>query len=160
MNQITFSMPVIFVKDIEASKKFYQDIFSLEIEHDFGENIIFKDALSLWQIKRAEKIIYGSIESDRFDEKVKPIELYFESNDIGAVFNVLKVNNVAMIHELKEEIWGQRTLRFYDPDTFIIEVAEPMDSVVLRLSKSGMSDAEVAEKTQMSLEIVTKIMRP
>jgi len=39
MNATKFSMPVIFVKDISASRKFYQEIFSLEIENDFGARV-------------------------------------------------------------------------------------------------------------------------
>ena len=46
MNKTRFSMPVIFVNSIETSKKFYQDIFALEIEQDFGENIVFKNSIS------------------------------------------------------------------------------------------------------------------
>lgn len=151
-------MPVIFVSDIVASKKFYQDIFALEVIHDFGENIVFKNSISLWQKKRAEEIIYGSLESNRFERKIKSVELYFETEDIEAVHNLLKEKEIEMIHELKEEIWGQRTLRFYDPDKFIIEVAEPMENVVLRFSESGMSNDEVSKKTQMPLEIVKKII--
>ena len=158
MSKITFSMPVIFVSDITTSKKFYQDIFDLEVEHDFKENIVFKNSISLWNIKRAEEIIYGSTKSSRFEEKTKSVELYFETENIEAVYNSLEEKNVEMVHKLKEEIWGQRTLRFYDPDKFIIEVAEPMENVVLRFSKSGMSDEEVSKKTQMPLEIVKKII--
>ena len=151
-------MPVIFVSDITTSKKFYQDIFDLEVEHDFKENIVFKNSISLWNIKRAEEIIYGSTKSSRFEERTKSVELYFETENIEAVYNSLEEKNVEMVHKLKEEIWGQRTLRFYDPDKFIIEVAEPMENVVLRFSKSGMSDEEVSKKTQMPLEIVKKII--
>jgi len=57
-----------------------------------------------------------------------------------------------MIHELKEEAWGQKAIRFYDPHKFIIEVVEPIENVVLRFSKSGMSDEELSKKTQIPLE--------
>ena len=151
-------MPVIFVNDIAISKKFYQDIFALEVEHDFGANIVFKDSISLWQKKRAEEIIYGSVEANRFKEQIQAVELYFQTEKIETIHNLIKEKNIEMIHELKEEIWGQRTLRFYDPDKFIIEVAEPMENVVLRFSKSGISDEEVSKKTQMPLDIVKKII--
>ena len=39
--KIKFSMPVIMVDDIRRSKSFYQDLFDLEIEEDFGEYISF-----------------------------------------------------------------------------------------------------------------------
>lgn len=124
MIKTTFSMPVIFVNNIATSKKFYQDIFSLEIEHDFGENVVFKNSISLWQKKRAEEIIYGSVKQSRFNGSIKAVELYFETEDIEAIFDLLKEKRIEMIHGLKEEIWGQRTLRVYDPDKFIRPVAK------------------------------------
>ena len=159
MNKTRFSMPVIFVNSIETSKKFYQDIFALEIEQDFGENIVFKNSISLWQKKCAEEIIFGSVKENRFEKGIKAIELYFQTGNVETVYNILKGKNVEMIHGLKEENWGQKTIRFYDPDKFIIEVAEPIENVVLRFSKSGMSDEEVSKKTQMPLEIVKKIIK-
>ena len=158
MVKTTFSMPVIFVKKIAISKKFYQDIFSLEIEHDFGANIVFKNSISIWQKERAEEIVFGAAENGRFKEEIKSVELYFETEDIEEMYKILKEKNVEMIHKLKEEIWGQRTLRIYDPDKFIIEIAEPMKNVVLRFSRSGMSNEEVSKKTMMPLEIIKKII--
>ena len=58
MSKLNYSMTVIFVEDISISKNFYQDIFGLEIEMDFGENVVFKKAFSIWQTKLAEKIIF------------------------------------------------------------------------------------------------------
>lgn len=152
-------MPVIFVNDIAISKAFYQDIFNLEVEHDFGLNITFKDAISLWQIGRAEEIVYGAVKKGRFEKGVKAVELYFQTDDIEAVYQVLRKKNVELLHELKEEPWGQKTVRFYDPDQFIVEVAEPMEDVVLRFSRSGMSNEDVSKKTQMPLAVVVKIIK-
>jgi len=58
MTSDRFIMPVLFVGDINKSKAFYQQVFSLEIKHDFGENIVFEQNLSLWDEKRANQIIY------------------------------------------------------------------------------------------------------
>ena len=153
-----YSMAVILVNDVLVSKKFYQDLFSLEIEHDFGVNISFKGAFSIWQRDRAEEIIFGS-QRGEVNEINKNTELYFESSEMEAIYEKIKEKKIEIIHGIKEEPWGQKTLRFYDPEKFIIEVAEPIDEVVTRLSKQSLSDEEISKKTQLSLDLVKKILQ-
>lgn len=158
MNKIYFSMPVIFVEDIKVSREFYQNIFSLEVEADFGENVVFKKAFSIWQKKRANTIIFeNKIISER-KEVNNNIELYFETIDIESIWEKISSSKVEIIHPVKEEPWGQRVLRFYDPDKFIIEVAEPMSEVIQRLHKLGMSKKDISIKTQMPLKAVKEII--
>ncbi|MFX1276337.1 MAG: VOC family protein [Promethearchaeota archaeon] len=150
-------MPVLMVKDISVSKKFYQDTLSLEIENDFGENIVFKDSISIWQTKTAEKIIFNS--EKRFPSiKPKSLELYFETTNLEEIWKKLIDKSIDLIHGLNEESWGQRNFRFFDPDGYIIEVAEPIYQVILRLAKAGLNEEEIAEKTQMSIEEVKKTL--
>lgn len=158
MTKIYFSMPVIFVEDIKVSREFYQNIFSLEVEADFGENVVFKKAFSIWQKKRANKIIFeNKIISER-KEVNNNVELYFETIDIESIWEKILWFKVEIIHPIKEESWGQRVIRFYDPDKFIIEVAEPMSEVIKRFHQLGFSKNDISSKTQMSLEVVEKII--
>ena len=158
MYSIKYSMPVLLVKNISVSKKFYQDLFSLEIENDFGENIVFKNAFSIWQKNYAEKIIFNSIRKNSFDG-TNNLELYFETNEIDEVWEKIEKRSINLIHGLKEESWGQRTIRFYDPDKFIIEIAEPIEYVILRLYKAGLSEKELSKKMQVPLSTVVKIIK-
>lgn len=155
MTTIKYEMPVLLVNDIDTSKQFYQDIFSLEIENDFGENIVFRDSFSIWERTRAEEIIFrGSQVIESNPEDIKNVELYFETNNIETIWNMIKAKDIEVIHGLQEEPWGQRTLRILDPDNYIIEIAEPLDQVVLRFIKAGLTDSEVAKKTQMPIEFI------
>ncbi len=159
MAKVDFSMPVIFVKDINISKNFYQDIMALEIEMDFGKNIILKNAFSIWEEKCAREIIFGNKkihENKNHDEN--NIELYFETNDIESIWESVKLSKTEVIHPIKEESWGQRVFRFYDPDRYIIEVAEPMSNVVKRYHELGFSKENISKKTQMPLSVVKKIL--
>ncbi len=149
-------MPVIFVDDLKVSKDFYQNIFSLEVEMDFGENIIFKDAFSIWQKNRAEKIIFENKIIAGKREGYNNVELYFESIIIESSWEKILSSKVEIIHPIKEESWGQRVFRIYDPDKFIIEVAEPMNEVLKRFHRLGFSEENISSKTQMPLEIVKK----
>jgi len=67
--------------------------------------------------------------------------------------------DVEIIHELKEESWGQRTIRMYDPDNYIIEVAEPMEMVIKSIHETtNMSVEEISRKTQLPIESVREIL--
>jgi predicted enzyme related to lactoylglutathione lyase len=158
MNRIKFAMPVIIVNDIAISKKFYQNIFSLEIENDFGENVVFKDSFSIWEKEKAKEIIFGAIRDHHLDDRGdRFVELFFRSSELEAISEKLKIQNVELIHDIKEETWGQRTIRFFDPDKYIIEVAEPIDDVIFRLSKTK-SIEQISVKTQLPIEYVKKVL--
>ena len=157
MVQAVFKMPVIFVDNITISKKFYQHLFNLEVEYDFGENIVFTDAFTLWQRQRSEDIIFGA-SRNLHPDAAKTMELYFETEDIEGLWRYIKKSNIEVIHELKTESWGQRTCRMYDPDGYIIEVAEPMTAAVRRLAATGMRLAAIARKTQLSENAVQQIL--
>lgn len=55
---------------------------------------------------------------------------------------------------LVEYPWGQRVIRFYDPDMHIIEVGEPMENVVKRFIDQGLSVEETSKRTQHPIEFV------
>lgn len=158
MIQVAYKMPVLFVDDIETSKRFYRNLLGLDVMHDFGENIVFRDAVSLWQRQRAETIIHGAPRKQPSDTD-KPVELYFETDDITALWQQLQRSDVDVIHGLKEEPWGQRTCRIYDPDRYILEIAEPMEAVVRRLASADMNTAAIARKTQLDEDAVARILR-
>ncbi len=84
-------------------------------------------------------------------------ELYFESDEPDAVYSRLVQSGVTFIHNLLEQPWGQRVIRFYDPDNHIVEIGEPMTAVIKRFLASGMTEAAVAAKTSMPLEEVLRI---
>lgn len=47
--------------------------------------------------------------------------------------------------------WGQRVIRFYDLDGYIIEVGEDMKTVINRFLDSGMTIEEVYVKMDISI---------
>ena len=157
MDTALFKMPVLIVDDITRSRNFYQSVLGLKIENDFGANIVFMDSISIWDRERAESIMFGHAR-DTHPPSLKGVELYFESPDLKKVSARLKATSVKMIHGIKEEPWGQRTIRFFDPDGFIIEVAEPLADTVIRLSNEGMMPHEIAQKVQLSRKKVSGIL--
>ncbi len=59
-----------------------------------------------------------------------------------------------MYHEMREYPWGQRVVRFYDPDGHVLEVGDSMKVVVKRMLQSGMSVDAVQKKALFPLSFI------
>lgn len=81
-------------------------------------------------------------------------ELYFEESDFDSFAEKLRGLGAEYVHPVKEHRWGQRVVRFYDPDRHIIEVGERMDAVVRRFLDSGMTEEQVAQRMDVPLKYV------
>lgn len=150
-----FSGPLIAVNDVEISKKFYQEVLHQKIVLDFGINVTFDGHFSI-------QADFGELVG--FDRKEilqgsKSFELYFEEDDLDSFLKHLKgFPDLKYVHDLKEYPWGQRVIRFYDPDRHMIEVGESMEVVVKRFLKQGLSVEETVERTMFPVEFVKKCM--
>ena len=145
---------LIVVKDMERSKRFYYDLFGLEVITDFGENVILSGGLVLQEKKIWDKLIGKKSVCGDSDA-----ELYFEENNLDYFLNKLEryPEPVRYLNKLTEHPWGQQVLRIYDPDGHVIEIGEAMDFVVKRLYGKGMSLEEVSQKTGFPIEQVKGI---
>lgn len=114
---------LIVVKDMQRSIDFYKNLFGLEVVLDNDGNVIMTEGLVLQDIKYWEKVL---------DRDCIPrnnmSELYFEEKDIED-FNE-KLQNypepIEYVNHLMTHSWGQRVIRFYDPDGNLIEVGTPV----------------------------------
>lgn len=61
------------------------------------------------------------------------------------------------LHETTEELWGQQTIRFYDPENNLIEIGETTSCFVRRFKNQGMSLEEVSKRTFVPVETVKNI---
>jgi catechol 2,3-dioxygenase-like lactoylglutathione lyase family enzyme len=138
----------IAVSDVGRAKKFYQDLFGLEVFGDYGINITFYGGLSLqqdfdWLLDISRKSIM---------KKSHNMELYFEEEDFdGFLIRLKRYPDIKYLGDgVKERSWGQRSITFYDPDDHIIEVGEKMAGVVSRFLSSGLLMEELAKRIDMS----------
>ncbi len=146
---------LIAVKDMEKSKKFYQDILKMNIVGDFGANVQLDGGLFLQTLDTWQGFIGGRDVSLRNNAG----ELYFEVSDIDSFCQILQHFHVEYVHEPLEHRWGQRVVRFYDPDCHIIEVAEELAVVVRRFYDSGMSARQVAVRMDIPVEYVNACLQ-
>jgi catechol 2,3-dioxygenase-like lactoylglutathione lyase family enzyme len=151
--EIKFIGPVLLVKDIQAARRFYEGVLEQKVALDFGVNVGYASGLALWQREHAIAVIFQK-SSESQESRHHQAELCFETAQIAECCERLKESGVELIHPLTEQPWGQRTVRFYDEDGHMIEVAEPMPAVVERLLAQGLSAAEVAQKTGLPLTMV------
>lgn len=114
---------LIVVEDIEKSKKFYHDLFGLDVILDNEENVILTEGLVL-----QEKIIWKNfLERDIISEN-NSCELYFEEKNIETFVEKLDklYPDIKYVNRLMTHSWGQKIVRFYDLDGNLIEVGTPM----------------------------------
>lgn len=155
--EINYICPLLTVQNIEKSKKFYQKILDQKIEIDHGANITFKGGFAIHDIKHYQGLLGDSIKVQKIDKK-NFIELYFESTEIGVIEEKLIAFGCEFIHKMKEQPWGQKVLRFYDPDGYIIELGEPLDAVVRRFALEGLTREEISKRSSMPLEFVDMVL--
>lgn len=141
---------LIAISNMEISKKFYQDVLGMHVAGDFGANVQLEKGLFL-QTKDTWK---NFIANKEIKLGHNAGELYFETQDMDAFLKLLEMFQVEYVHEPIEHSWGQRAVRFYDPDHHIIEVAEDLVMVMMRFAKSGMSVEEVAVRMDVPVSYI------
>lgn len=114
---------LIVVEDIERSRQFYHELFGLELLLDNNGNMILTEGLVL----QDRKIWKEFIGKDIIPEN-NSCELYFEERDLeGFVEKLEKYDpEIRYVNRLTIHSWGQKVVRFYDPDGNLIEVGTPM----------------------------------
>lgn len=113
---------LIVVKDIEQSRQFYHELFGLSTTLDNDGNMILTEGLVL----QDEKIWKDFLGKEIIPES-NACELYFEEPDIEAFVEKLErlYPTIQYVNRLMTHSWGQKVVRFYDPDGNLIEVGTP-----------------------------------
>lgn len=113
---------LIVVKDIEKSKRFYHDLFGLDMVLDNDGNMILTEGLVLQDEK-----IWGNFLGRDIVPQNNSCELYFEEQNIEAFIEKLErmYPSIQYVNRLMTHSWGQRVIRFYDLDGNLIEVGTP-----------------------------------
>ncbi len=111
--EIKLKNMLIVVKDIEKSKQFYHDLFGLDVVLDNGGNVILTEGLVLQNRK-----IWESFLEKEVILRSNSTELYFEEYDLDAFVEKLErlYPRIQYVNKLMTLSWGQKVVRFYDPD--------------------------------------------
>jgi catechol 2,3-dioxygenase-like lactoylglutathione lyase family enzyme len=142
------------VDDIQRARQFYEEILKQKVTFDFGENIVFEGGFAVHLKSHFSKLI----DNKEITKGSNSFELYFEEDEIDLFVKELKKNKVELLHELREQPWRQKVVRFYDPDRNIVEVGESIEHLSSRLSTEGKSIEQISRIINMPEELVTEFI--
>ena len=150
-----YTCTVFSVADINAARKFYEDLFGVEVYQDYGKNGAFSCGFALQQ----DFDWLVSIPKDMVMNKSNNAEIVFEEQDFDGFLDKLKsYPEIEYLGDVFEHRWGQRVIRFYDLDGHIIEVGEDMKMVINRFLNTGMTMEEVSVRMDVSTEDLEKLL--
>lgn len=152
-----FKNPLLVVTDMERSVTFYKQVLGLHKIMDFGANVTLTGGVCLQTRESWADFIKVSPEELGWCGRVS--ELYFEEDDFDAFAEKLEGMDIHYVHPVKEHSWGQRVVRFYDPDAHIIEVGENLKVVCKRFLDSGMTPEQIAERMDVPMKFVSACVR-
>lgn len=114
---------LIAVNDMDRAIRFYKEIFGLQVIRDQDGNVIMSEGLVLQDAK-----IWQQFLDKDLIPKHNTTELYFEEPDLEGFVKKLEESDfeIEFVNKLMTHSWGQRVVRFYDPDGNLIEVGTPM----------------------------------
>ena len=152
-----FKGPLLVVTDMEKSKAFYREVLGLRVIMDFGANVTLTGGIFL-QTKDTWKD-FINVSADEIAFGGKDGELYFEEDDFDAFIDRIRgMEGIRYVHPVMEHQWGQRAVRFFDPDSRIIEVGENIQAVCRRFLDSGMTAEETAVRMDVPMEFVNSCL--
>lgn len=146
--------PLLAVADMERSLAFYETVLDLRVVLDFGANKTLTGGLCLQTLETWR----GFLDTDRVAFGGNDAELYFEEDRFDAFAERLKTLRIQYVHPVKEHPWGQRVVRFYDPDRHIIEVGENMAAVCRRFRDAGLTVEQTAERMDVPVDYVRECL--
>ncbi|WP_373128396.1 VOC family protein [Dielma fastidiosa] len=145
---------MLVVKDMERSKKFYWEVMGLRTLVDLQIHAVLTGGLGL----QREASWQGFIEQET-SYKGNDAEIYFEEDDFEPFIEKLTKMDIEYVHPPYTHEWGQRVVRFYDPDYHILEVGESMKIVCRRFLDAGLDEMQIAKKTSLPLKAVRAYLR-
>jgi catechol 2,3-dioxygenase-like lactoylglutathione lyase family enzyme len=146
---------LITVSDIKRSRHFYENILKQNVKYDFGENVTFHGDFAI----HLQSHFKALIDNKEIQTGGNNFELYFEYDNVEDIVKTLKDNNVVFVHEIREQPWRQKVVRFYDPDKNIIEIGESIEYLAFRLKNEGLSIEQISKTTNMPIEFVKESIK-
>jgi len=115
----------LFCEDLEASKRFYQDVFELPVHYEDESSAVFKfgDTLvNLLTVAEAPSLIEPGEVATR--ESGHRFQFTLEVEDVDATCERLAAKGVRLLNGPMDRPWGIRTASFEDPAGHIWEIAK------------------------------------
>jgi catechol 2,3-dioxygenase-like lactoylglutathione lyase family enzyme len=115
----------LFVEDLEATKRFYQEVFGLPIAFEDDNSAVFSFGNTLINLLRVTEA-RGLIEPARVAgrDAGSRLQLTIKVDDVDALCAELATRGVALLNGPMDRPWGVRTACFSDPGGHVWEIAQ------------------------------------
>ena len=115
----------LFVEDLDAAKRFYQEAFGLPVVFEDDDSAVFKFSnmlVNLLKTTAAGELIDPAPVATR--EAGSRFQLTIEVDDVDAMCVELALHGVQLLNGPIDRPWGVRTASFRDPGGHIWEIAK------------------------------------
>ena len=118
------SAVTLFVEDLEATKRFYREVFGLPVVFEDDDSTVFdfgNTIVNLLKTTAAGELIEPAAVGAR--EAGARFQLTIEVDDVDAICAELAGRGVQLLNGPMDRPWGVRTASFSDPGGHIWEIA-------------------------------------
>lgn len=115
----------LFVEDLEATKRFYCEIFGLPITFEDDDSAVFdfgNTIINLLKTTAAPELIEPAVVASR--GAGSRLQLTIQVDDVDAMCAELTTRGVELLNGSMDWPWGVRTASFSDPGGHIWEIAK------------------------------------
>jgi catechol 2,3-dioxygenase-like lactoylglutathione lyase family enzyme len=115
----------LFVEDLPAAKKFYQEVFGLPVVFEDNNSAVFKigdTLINLLASTAADNLIQPARVASR--EAGSRLVFTIHVDDVDGMCALLTARGVTLINGPIDRPWGVRTASFSDPGGHIWEIAK------------------------------------
>jgi len=115
----------LFVDDLEATKRFYMEVFGLPVTFEDDDSAVFdfgNTIINLLKTTAARELIDPAGVATR--EAGSRLQLTIEVDDVDAMCAELATRGVELLNGPMDRPWGIRTASFSDPGGHIWEIAQ------------------------------------
>lgn len=120
----TITAITLFVDDVTVSRRFYTEVFGMDVHFEDDESVVFAfgaTLLNLLEASAAPELIAPASVAD--PSSGNRFVLTLPVKDVDASCEELRANGVALLNGPVDRPWGPRTASFRDPDGHIWEIA-------------------------------------
>ena len=117
----------LFVEDLEATKRFYQDVFGLPIAYEDDDSAVFNfgsTMINLLKSTAAVELIEPAVVAS--PGAGSRLQLTVQVENVDAMCAELVKHGVVLVNGPMDRHWGIRTACFSDPGGHIWEIAHDL----------------------------------
>ncbi len=115
----------LFVEELDAAKRFYQEVFGLPVMYEDADSTVFdfkNTIINLLKTSAARELVHPEVVTA--PGAGARMQLTIEVDDVDVVCAELAKRGVELLNGPMDRSWGIRTASFKDPGGHIWEIAK------------------------------------